>query len=1022
MKRKNLMKKLSVLSLIGCLLISMLPATYHADNTEAGPKAGVVDEVSIPEDAIYISTTYDLIEFAENCIDEEYSKGKVFVLKQDIHMTGVDFSGVPTFGGTFLGQGHKLHGLEFEQDEDVTGFFRYLQKDAVVNGLILQINVQPDGSNTLVGGIAGVNKGTIRNCIVNGVVSGKTIVGGLVGLNKVTGVIENCTMNGLVHGESMVGGFAGKNQGVVRECLSNAEVNTAVEHNTIGMDMGSMSMDMDDIEFSFDLDMNMNSFGFSESMDSATDIGGIAGYNTGVIRSCVNKGNVGYEKMSTNVGGIVGTSSGYIVDCVNYAEINGSTNVGGIAGKLQSCIVITYTESDSSLDLDSMDSIEIEISDDDMQSIKDMLNDLEEEDDDEVDSEETEIEIPDSSEDLEDIEIPESTEDWGDIEIPESTEDWGDIEIPESTEDWGDIEIPESTEDWGDIEIPESTEDFGDMELPEDMEDIEDIELPEELEDLEDLETDGYDDDQSDAAWNDLSNSLGDSLEDTDISEELDTGDTTELSISLEGMDFGFNTEYDDVSRDDTESDTVAKTYLCVNYGNVYASKYAGGIAGKADDGTSSDEEDENEEEKSDSAEYAQRLVIRDCTNYATIEINNKYAGGIVGRMKIGAIFNANNLGNLDCLNADYVGGIAGRCDSVIFNSITKCIIAGSDYVGGIAGQGYECYDSCAFVDIAAATKYVGSIFGSTEELPDDRAEAAAKDTDSEDEEEDDDGPLVTNNTYYTVGKNIGGIDGINYSGVSKRITIEEFLAKENLPDVFKNVSIRFVVEGQDDVVLTVPTNGTLALDQLPVLEVAEGEVYEWVYEKPVTSEVLAMGEEEEVLYLSEARLTGILFDQTYEADFEPKDMVAQGKDKTPEGKTKVLAIGAFDSTTDIVLENMLSTESEVLGVRVNENWKVTLSNIGVKELRYYVPAELDAENLTVYVKDAEGNWKECEYTIIGSYIAFDFTDGNQGFALCENASAGVGVVAIIVAVVFIAGVLVVRKKKAAKTANVENK
>ena len=176
MKHKHLWKKITVLSMIGCLLLGMLPMSFHAEPAEAGPKAGVVDEASIPKDAIYISTTYDLIDLAENCVDEAYSKGKVFVLTQDIHMTGVDFDGIPTFGGTFLGQGHKLYGIEFEQNENVLGFFRYLQKDAVVNGLILQMNVQPDGSNTVVGGIAGVNKGTIRNCIVNGVVSGKTIV------------------------------------------------------------------------------------------------------------------------------------------------------------------------------------------------------------------------------------------------------------------------------------------------------------------------------------------------------------------------------------------------------------------------------------------------------------------------------------------------------------------------------------------------------------------------------------------------------------------------------------------------------------------------------------------------------------------------------------------------------------------------------------------------------------------------------------------------------------------------------
>lgn len=933
MKHRSLLKKIGAGLMISCLLFSVLPVSFQATPADAGPKASKVDESSIPEDAIYISTTYDLIDLAENCIDEEYSKGKVFVLNQDIHMTGVDFEGIPTFGGTFLGQGHKIYGIEFEQDENVLGFFRYLQKDAVVNGLILQMNIQPDGSNTIIGGIAGVNKGSIRNCIVNGVVSGKTVVGGFVGENKVSGIIENCTMNGLVHGEAKVGGFVGKNQGVVRECINNAEVNTSVEHNTIGMDLSNMDMDMD-----FSLDMDMDSFGFSESMDSASDIGGIAGTSTGAIRSCVNKGNVGYEKMGYNIGGIVGSSNGYIAECVNYAEINGSNGVGGIAGQMKPSLVVTFAENEWNSSLGSAEDIEIELNDNEKQSIKDALKELEK---------------------LEE-------------------KDFEDVEIPE---DFEDVEIPE---DWEDIEIPE---------------DFEDVELPADIEDLEDLEVEEFDEDKFNAALNDLSNSLTASIEESVQSMVSDL----EMSVGVEIVD---------VSRNDTDADTLAKAQDCVNYGAIYGSKYVGGIAGNAnaESTVNMDEDVEINGELNISGKGEQRLVIRDCTNHGKISVTKKYAGGIVGFMAIGAIFEGKNLGNLDCLNADYIGGIAGGCDTVIFDSISKCIIAGSDYVGGIAGWGHECYDSCAFVDIAAGTKFVGSIFGSADILPDDRAE---------NNQEDGNTPLVTGNTYYSVGKNIGGIDGINYTGASKRISLEQFLAIPNLADVFKNVSIRFQVEGKSDVVLNIPTGGSLTLDKLPVPEVEEGDIYEWVYEKPVTSKVLGMNEVEEVLYLSEARLTEVLFDQVYEADFNPKHMVAQGKDKTNDGKVRILAIGAFDTNTDITLTNVLADEKVVLGESVSENWNVSISNIGVEELRYRVPADMNVEKIKLYVKDASGNWSERDYTIIGSYLAFDFVDGDQGFALQEVSSSMTGVVMIaIAAIVIIAAGLFIRRKKSVKVEN----
>ena len=893
MKHKKWLQKICVCMMTGCLLFSMLPVSFQADEIEAGPKASKVDEASIPADAIYINTTYDLIDLAENCIDEEYSKGKVFVLNQDIHMTGVDFEGIPTFGGTFLGQGHKIYGIEFEQDANTLGFFRYLQTDAVVNGLILQINVQPDSGNSVIGGIAGINKGTIRNCIVNGVVSGKSVVGGFVGENKVSGIIENCMINGLVHGETIVGGFAGKNQGVIRACINQAEVNTAVEHNTIGMDLSNMDMDLE-----FSLDMDMDSLGFSESMGSSSEIGGIVGTSSGVIRECINKGNVGYEKMGYNIGGIVGSSNGYLADCVNYAEINGSNGVGGIAGQMKPSLVVTF---------------------DDME-----------------------------------------------------------------------LEVPSGKLDDFEIEFPE---DFDGMELPEDFEDIE---LPEDTEDFEDLDTEEFDEDKLNAILNDFSNSLEEAVEDVDIS-------VPELDISV-------GVEIVDVSREDTQNDTLAKAYHCVNYGAVYGSKYVGGIAGNAnrESTVNMDEDIEINGELSMSGKGEQRLVIRDCTNYGKISVSKKYAGGIVGFMAIGAVIEGKNLGNLDCLSADYIGGIAGGCNTVILNSVSKCIIAGSDYVGGIAGWGYECYDSNALVDIAAGTKYVGSILGGTEVLPDDRAEDSEKDNT----------PLVTGNTYYVVGNNIGGIDGINYAGVSAKISLEEFLAIPNLDDVFKQVAIRFVAEGQEDVVRTIPTGGTLTLDQLPIPKVEDGEIYEWVFVKPVKAKALGMNEVEEVLYLSEARLSNVLFNQTYEADFNPKHMVAQGLDKTPTGKTRILAIGAFDTTTDITLTNVLSSENTVLGEEVIENWKVNISNIGVEELRYYIPEGMDVEKITVYVKDAEGNWNERDFSVIGSYLAFDFVDGEQGFALQENTNMTGRVIGFVIAGVVgfvVAFILTKRKGKHAK-------
>ena len=117
----------------------------------------------------------------------------------------------------------------------------------------------------------------------------------------------------------------------------------------------------------------------------------------------------------------------------------------------------------------------------------------------------------------------------------------------------------------------------------------------------------------------------------------------------------------------------------------------------------------------------------------------------------------------------------------------------------------------------------------------------------------------------------------------------------------------------------------------------------------------------------------------------------------------------------------MKSAEKVVLGVNVNENWAISLSNMGVEALRYRIPVEMNVEKIQLYVKDAEGNWKERDFTVIGSYLNFDFTDGEQGFALYEVPNSSVGIVLVVIAVVFIIVVVIfIRKKKPAKAASKE--
>ena len=306
---KASMRKLTALLMAVWLLVGLAQPTAWADGCE-----------------ITISSAKELVSFSRNCSLDTWSQGKTVRLTADIDLTAVDFAPIPTFGGTFLGDGHTISGLRIDASGSRMGLFRYIQKGAVVRDLHVSGTVTPDGSRTFVGGIAGVNAGAIQSCSFRGIVKGDEAVGGIVGRNDETGEIAGCTASGTVQGLDATGGIAGRNLGLLLKCENDAEVNT-IQHDT--------SPDLEDISGGLSqLSGNQREEG-DALLNSHTDTGGVAGYSGGAIQSCVNSGAVGYPHVGYNVGGIAGRQTGYLADCVNNGAILGRKDVGGIAGQAE---------------------------------------------------------------------------------------------------------------------------------------------------------------------------------------------------------------------------------------------------------------------------------------------------------------------------------------------------------------------------------------------------------------------------------------------------------------------------------------------------------------------------------------------------------------------------------------------------------------------------------------------------------------------------------------------------------------
>ena len=310
------MKKLLSLLLVLLLLASAAPIGSSAESLIEG---------DAEEAPVVIDSTEAFRAFAENCALESYSKDRVFSLEADLSLSGAEFTPIPYFVGRFLGNGHRIEGISITGDGSRLGLFRCLGEGALIRDLNVQGRVCPGGTRTHVGGLAGVNAGTIENCSFSGSVAGLENVGGLVGTNEAGGSIRSSRFSGEVRAEHQVGGIAGDNHGLLSDCENRGSVNNVqiIPERRQSFDLAAFTED--------------------DFLDLA-NIGGIAGSSSGEIRACRNEGAVGYPYTGYNVGGIAGRSSGFVTQCENSGIIQGRRDAGGIVGQLIPHAVWDFSE------------------------------------------------------------------------------------------------------------------------------------------------------------------------------------------------------------------------------------------------------------------------------------------------------------------------------------------------------------------------------------------------------------------------------------------------------------------------------------------------------------------------------------------------------------------------------------------------------------------------------------------------------------------------------------------------------
>ena len=229
------------------------------------------------------------------------------VLKADGSLNGGDFdqwtpicdSESNPYSGTFDGDGHSISGLYINGAAGYIGLFGYIGEGGavknvgIVDSYISYINESEDESP--VGGVCGVNSGTITNCYNTGTVSGSCLyAGGVCGWNY-NGTITNCYNTGTVSGIGLyAGGVCGWNNSTITNCYNTGIVSV-----------------------------------------SGLYAGGVCGNNGGTVKNCYNTGAVSGEY----AGGVCGRNmnDGTIENCYNTGAVSstttgGSNYAGGVCG------------------------------------------------------------------------------------------------------------------------------------------------------------------------------------------------------------------------------------------------------------------------------------------------------------------------------------------------------------------------------------------------------------------------------------------------------------------------------------------------------------------------------------------------------------------------------------------------------------------------------------------------------------------------------------------------------------------
>jgi len=252
---------------------------------------------------IQIFTAEDLIKMSKTY----HHKQTYYIQENDIDLSEYD-NWIPLSLEEYVyynGNGFKIKNLTINDDfGDYQGLFSVICNYSYVYNLHLE-NVSIKGGH-FVGGIAGLNEGSISNCYVSGKIEGKKNVGGIAGFNK--SLIKSSDVNIIISAIENVGGITG--------------VNLSKKQNR---------------------DYNFSNLSSSGEINAEINIGGIVGLNIGDVSNSTSKMKVNGE---SNIGGLVGVNESEVINSYSVTNVVGNESTGGLIGVNKGKVINSYSGAD----------------------------------------------------------------------------------------------------------------------------------------------------------------------------------------------------------------------------------------------------------------------------------------------------------------------------------------------------------------------------------------------------------------------------------------------------------------------------------------------------------------------------------------------------------------------------------------------------------------------------------------------------------------------------------------------------